>query len=133
MKTNSAVSQFYLITGTAWPLIARKFQFQNWELTISRVDLSDGGEYLCQATTHPPLAIITHLDVVGRRGEEGTRISMLLQQYRGFSNNTRQIVLQCHYKSASQIYKEKMRSQIISLLLLSLLLCPLSLVNRNVS
>ena len=45
-----------------------ELQFQNWELTISRVELSDGGEYLCRATTHPPLAIITHLDVVGRRG-----------------------------------------------------------------
>ena len=47
-----------------------ELQFQNWELTISRVELSDGGEYLCQATTHPPLAITTHLDVVGRRERE---------------------------------------------------------------
>ena len=39
--------------------------FQSWELTISRVKLEDGGEYLCQASTHPPLAIITTLDVVG--------------------------------------------------------------------
>ena len=70
-------------------LIDVSLQFQNWELTISRVELSDGGEYLCQASTHPPLAITTHLDVVGRREEKGgrerergeARILMLLRAF----------------------------------------------------
>ena len=105
-------------------LIDVSLQFQNWELTISRVELSDGGEYLCQASTHPPLAITTHLDVVGRREEKGGRErergSQNFNAFTSFSNYTRQIVLQCNSKSASKIHKEKMRSQIISLLLLLL-------------
>ena len=41
------------------------FLFQNWNLRIRNVELSDGGMYECQATTHPPQSIFVNLRVVG--------------------------------------------------------------------
>ena len=41
--------------------------FQNWELVLARVKVGDGGEYLCQASSHPPQHITTTLTIVGKR------------------------------------------------------------------
>ena len=38
---------------------------QDWQLQIQGVLAYDSGRYLCQATSHPPTAIITTLVVVG--------------------------------------------------------------------
>ena len=41
--------------------------FQNWELVLARVEVADGGDYLCQASSHPPQHITTTLAIVGKR------------------------------------------------------------------
>ena len=41
--------------------------FQNWELVLARVEVADGGDYLCQASSHPPQHITTSLNIVGKR------------------------------------------------------------------
>jgi len=41
----------------------------NWELWLTSVDLMDGGDYLCQTSTHPPQHIITTLNVVDAYSE----------------------------------------------------------------
>ena len=41
--------------------------FQNWELVLARVEVEDGGDYLCQASSHPPQHITTSLAIVGKR------------------------------------------------------------------
>ena len=38
---------------------------QNWNLRISDVAVTDGGEYLCQTSHHPPATLIVHLKVYG--------------------------------------------------------------------
>ena len=39
---------------------------QDWQLQIQAVSQYDSGRYLCQATTHPPSAILVTLTVVGK-------------------------------------------------------------------
>ena len=38
---------------------------QNWNLRISDVAVTDGGEYLCQTSHHPPATLIVQLKVYG--------------------------------------------------------------------
>ena len=40
---------------------------ENWSLQIRGVTLSDGGEYLCQTSQHPPENILVHLTVYGKK------------------------------------------------------------------
>ena len=49
--------------GGTYPLIW--WLFQNWNLRIRNVEMEDGGQYECQATTHPPQSIFVNLRVVG--------------------------------------------------------------------
>lgn len=45
--------------------IAVKFQYpNNWRLSMNPVKRSDGGNYMCQISTHPPRTIYTNLTVL---------------------------------------------------------------------
>ena len=47
------------------------YYLQNWELVVTHINVLDEGEYLCQASTHPPQHISTTVSIVG---EENTNI-----------------------------------------------------------
>jgi len=49
--------------------IEKPIRHDNWNLRIRNVELSDGGMYECQATTHPPQSIFVNLRVVAAYAE----------------------------------------------------------------
>ena len=52
------------------------YYLQNWELVVTHINVLDEGEYLCQASTHPPQHISTTVSIVG---EENTNIFVTIQ------------------------------------------------------
>lgn len=42
-------------------------QVDNWRLKIKPSVRGDNGTYYCQVSTHPPIVLVTHLEIIGKR------------------------------------------------------------------
>lgn len=55
------------VTYSGDPRIGVRFQYpNNWRLHINPLRQEDGGEYMCQVSTHPPKVFTTNLTVLGK-------------------------------------------------------------------
>ena len=41
----------------------------NWRLRVRPTLRRDNGSYLCQVSTHPPIILVTHLKIIGKRAK----------------------------------------------------------------
>jgi hypothetical protein len=42
----------------------------NWRLRIRPTMRRDNGSYMCQVSRHPPIILLTHLNIIGEEGSD---------------------------------------------------------------